>query len=153
MNIIRILLVTGILLVFCAFAFYPPLEFWEDSLASLIACFGAMTVCLRTDRITDRRALVLLVPWLLAAVFLANGALDHSDETRYPTVVIATNYDWGIVKHSVTVRSWRAGQTSELIPLRLNQPFYDPKEKVSVGVKSGAFGIPWVNSFSRTLLR
>ena len=86
-------------------------------------------------------------PWLIAAFLWGNGALDTSQEDAHQTSVIDTYYgrSWERVK----VQSWRAGESEESLYLRdtLLHPgaFHYRGDSVTVSVKPGAFGLPWIS--------
>lgn len=96
------------------------------------------------------RILASLVPWFVAAAFFANGALDHSEEHRHRAVVIETRYSYrSSIFDNLVVRSWRQGRANEVIRVWAYQPFFYPGDFVTVGVRDGALGVPWISSFSR----
>jgi hypothetical protein len=136
---------------------YPPLE-----LDLMLVFFGALFfVALTIAVILDRRAQnrrevevlkrvylgFIPLPWILAALLLANGALDSKDNvTYYPTTVYNRYNMPGIVRGTrrLIVRSWRDGEKVER--LAVNSDDFDrfhAGDAVSVGVKQGALGIPW----------
>ena len=111
--------------------------------------------CLATadadHEISPKYVVAALLPSLLAAAFVANRALDHSQEMRYHTVVIEEHFNpprW-YVGDSIVVRSWRPGRSTERVYLRGVQAFYDRGEGVTIGIRSGALGIAWVSSVLR----
>lgn len=86
----------------------------------------------------------------MAAVFLANGAFDRSKEVLHQTVVVQSHYygrGWTIV----VVRSWRPERTNESLHLN-KRGFYLEGEPLVVGIKSGAFAMPWISEISRNRL-
>ena len=131
---------------------YPPL----NPNAIVIACYalvvivGAMLFTAGNDAaVTATYLLGSLLPWLLAGLLLANGALDQSSEHQYQTVVVNTRYSFRWPGDELYVRSWRPGRTTESLYVRGLQAFFLRGEHVTVGVKPGALGILWVSSFSR----
>jgi hypothetical protein len=135
---------------------YPPLD-----LDLMLVFFGALffvalTIAVMLDRrAQNRREIEVLkrvylgfipLPWILAAILLANGTLDSKDVTYYPTTVYNRYNMPGIVRGTrrLIVRSWRDGQKLER--LAVNSDDFDrfhSGDAVSVGVKPGALGIPW----------
>jgi hypothetical protein len=135
---------------------YPPLD-----LDLMLVFFGALffvalTIAVMLDRrAQNRREIEVLkrvylgfipLPWILAAILLANGALDSKDVTYYPTTVYNRYNMPGIVRGTrrLIVRSWRDGQKVER--LAVNSDDFDrfhSGDAVSVGVKPGTLGIPW----------
>jgi hypothetical protein len=90
-----------------------------------------------------------LLPWIAAALFFANGEVDHSAEIRYPTVVVETHYGSRIGGRRLIVRSWRSNHQLETIYLSAFEPFFFQGQKITIGVKSGALGVAWISSISR----
>jgi hypothetical protein len=91
-------------------------------------------------------------PWLLACGLLANGALDHSSEVIQQTVVLRTEYrrSWDVV----VVQSWRSGRTTESLYIRRpflfgTGGFFLRGKDITVGIRSGALGMPWISRISR----
>jgi hypothetical protein len=153
MRILKYIFVVGIFpFRYGLFHPYPPLSPNALLVAFYAVCFvvGVMLFFVdRDQKVTVTYLLGSLLPWLLAGFFLANGALDHSNEDRYQTVVVNTHYRYRWPGDEVIVRSWRSGRTTESFYEHSYQRFYRPGDRVTVGVKSGALGTPWVNSISR----
>jgi hypothetical protein len=135
---------------------YQPLGTGTVMVASLIICICAGTIVFSADKdenVAARHLLACMVPWALAALLIANGAFDHSDEIRHQTVVVDTHY--GRSWDRVIVRSWRPGRTNETLYIR--DTFFMPSkfgfflrgEPVTVGIRSGALGMPWISTISR----
>lgn len=133
---------------------YQPFDTDGMLLGILVLCVTALAVLATADTdegISPKYVLAALLPWLLSAVFVANGALDHSQEMRYHTVVIEEHFNsprWW-VGDSIVVRSWRPDRSRERVYIRGIQAFYDPGEGVTVGIRPGALGIAWVSSLLR----
>jgi hypothetical protein len=86
---------------------------------------------------------------MMAGSFFANGALDPSQEIRHQTVVIKRTYGNRWMPDGLVVRSWRAGRMKESLYVgHFHQPFPHAGDYVTIGVKSGTLGIPWVSSIS-----
>ena len=130
---------------------YPPFVDRMSLWALLLAAFIAIVLFLQSgDRVAPRYVVGALVPWVAAAGFLANGRLDTSAEIRHPTVVIEERYSYrSAVLDTLVVRSWRDGRTTESVPVHALQPFFNPGDRVSVGIRPGAFGLPWISSVTR----
>jgi hypothetical protein len=95
---------------------------------------------------------VAVFPWLLACGLLANGALDHSSEVIQQTVVLRTEYrrSWDVV----VVQSWRSGRTTESLYIRRpflfgTGGFFLRGKDFTVGIRSGALGMPGISRISR----
>lgn len=99
----------------------------------------------------------VFIPWLLAGVLVANGVLDHSPEVDYQPVLVKEDFaqPWVLL----TVQSWRTGHTTETLYVKTGfslrtgrlypSTFYFPGEPVTVGVRSGALGMPWICRISQ----
>lgn len=137
--------------VYIAFARYPPVDI-VVVMALFAVGFVMAALFLRGGRNRNVRAAYLvtaLLPWLAAGWFLANGALDQSEEIRHQTVVVETRYSFRGLRDRLVVRSWRSGRTSEWIYVSALQPFFYRGESVTVCVKSGALGLPWISRVLR----
>jgi hypothetical protein len=153
-RLIPIFLVGCMALLYFALGPYPPLDSTGAFWAIFIPCFAAVAMFLRNGKAeksaAPKCALGASAPWLFAVLFLANGALDHSEERRYSTVVVENRYSyWSGLRDTLVVRSWRPGRETESLRVNSYQRFFYPGDRVMVGVKSGALGLPWINSVSR----
>jgi hypothetical protein len=140
--------------IYCVLLPYPPLDAGGVAVALLVVCFTAGAILFSTGKreaFSAKYVLLALLPGLLGAVFLLNGALDHSDEIRHQTVVVNTHYRRG--RQILVARSWRPGRTTESLyvsdSLWHPQGFFFRGEPLTVGVKSGALGFPWITGISR----
>ena len=52
-------------------------------------------------------------------------------------------------RNNLVVRSWRPGRTDESVYINSFAPFYFRGQTVTVGVRSGALGLPWISSVLR----
>jgi hypothetical protein len=91
------------------------------------------------------------VPWLLAAMLLANGALDHSiphiEEAR---VVGKFSMPGAVHSRRLVVASWREGRRLERVPVsRGDFDLFSVGDTADVQVQDGLMGIPWVTGVSR----
>jgi len=146
----RVFLVGWMVLVYCPFFRYPPLDYGPAVVSVVIGFIAAARFLYggRGKNITPGCFMTALLPWLCAGLSFANGALDHAQELHYSTVVVQTQYHRGI-RDTLVVRSWRPGRTNESLPVSAFQRFFLPGERVTVGVKVGALGLPWISSISR----
>jgi hypothetical protein len=91
------------------------------------------------------------VPWLLAGMMLANGALDHSaphiEEAR---VIGKFSMPGAVGSRRLIVNSWREGHRIERVPVsRGDFDLFNVGDNVDVQVQDGVVGIPWVSGVSR----
>ena len=157
MKILRLILISGsIALFYCILRPFPLLSAGQALLSVLLICLSLGIILFRAEvnqPVTAMFLLTSLIPWLLVALFLANGAFDHSSEVRHPATVVETQY--GLTWDLVVVNSWRPGRAHE--SLYMKTPIFFGRstgiflqgEPLSIGIKSGAFGIPWISSISR----
>jgi len=96
------------------------------------------------------RALVPL-PWLLAGLLWANGALDSAAPQNHRTTVVGKFTMPGTLKQSrITVTSWRPGHAFERVPVSRDDYLrFAPGDEVEVRVMEGLVGIPWVYAVYR----
>jgi hypothetical protein len=149
-----IFLLGCIALLYFAFGPYPPLDSAGTFWGVFIPSFAVLAMILRDAREEQRATLkhvfAALLPWIFALLFLGNGALDHSEERQYPTVVIETRYSYRSgMRDTLVVESWRPGRKTESLRVGSYQRFFYSGDRVTVGVKSGALGLPWITSVSR----
>ncbi len=86
------------------------------------------------------------VPWLLAALLLANGAFDTGPGHVVQTRVVGKFVMRGpLPNRRLIVASWREGHTFERI-LVSSEDFDDFRrgDRIAVQVEDGLAGIPWV---------
>ena len=134
---------------------YPLLVAGPVLLSVAAVCISAGVVLLGAPKdvpAIGKDVAVAVFPWLLACGLLANGALDHSSEVIQQTVVLRTEYrrSWDVV----VVQSWRSGRTTESLYIR--RPFlfgtgglFLRGKAITVGIRSGALGMPWISRISR----
>jgi hypothetical protein len=141
---------------YCAMNRYPLLNSSDAILAiGAVGVIGASILGGGDEgRITVPRLLacflVSLLPWATAGIFVANGMLDRSDEVPHETTVVGVHYyltSWDII----TVRSWRPDRTTETFLWGTYKygGFLHPGTPVTLRVKSGAVGLPWISGWSR----
>lgn len=141
--------------IYCISRPYPLLESGPVLLGAAVLYICAICVVIGAPaegRGSPKYWLVALIPWLVAGVCVANGALDHSPEVLHSTEVVNSEYylrGWNIVN----VRSWRPGHTDESLYLKTwlldSRGFYLEGQPLTVGVKSGALGMPWLTQVTR----
>jgi hypothetical protein len=122
-RLIPIFLVGCMALLYFALGPYPPLDSTGAFWAIFIPCFAAVAMFLRNGKAeksaAPKCALGASAPWLFAVLFLANGALDHSEERRYSTVVVENRYSyWSGLRDTLVVRSWRPGRENGVAPCK-----------------------------------
>ncbi len=154
MELLTILFLLGsFAVVYVGLVQYPPLDLLAPAILFVIG-FAMVGLFLRQGRKerqkpTGRHITAALLPWVVAVLFFVNGEMDDSTEIRYPTVIIETHYGSRIGGRSLIVRSWRPNRQTETIYMSAFAPFYFPGRQITVGIKSGALGIPWIRSISR----
>ena len=140
---------------------YPALEL--DGIVIFIGVVFFLTLGLAI--IVERRALrhqeveslkriyygLLPLPWLLAALLYANGALDRSRGPHQKARVISRFSMTGPVpSRRLIVNSWRPGHRFERIPVdRGDFDRFTTGDIVDIQVKDGLVSIPWVTGVSR----
>jgi len=140
-------------LAYAAFIQYPPVDV-GTTMAFFAVGFVIVALLLREGRkesnaVTATYLLAAFLPWVIAGLFFANGKLDHSEEIRHQTVVIERYYGSRWMRDEVVVRSWRVGRTRESVYVSALQAFFSDGERITIGVKAGTLGLPWVSSISR----
>ena len=91
------------------------------------------------------------IPWLLALLLLANGALDHSPWQIETTRVVGKFAMRGpVASRRLIVSSWREDRRFERVPVDPGDfDRFAVGDTVEVHVKGGLVGIPWVSGVSR----
>lgn len=90
------------------------------------------------------------VPWLLALLLLANGALDSSRPRMETSRVVGKfSMPGPFQSRRLIVPSWRDGKKYERIPVdRDDFDRFSVGDSVEVHVQGGLVGIPWVSGVS-----
>jgi hypothetical protein len=90
------------------------------------------------------------VPWILSAILLANGALDRgTPHVEQEQVVSKFSMPGPVPNRRVIVTSWREGHRFERIAVdRADFDSFSRSDLISVQVKDGFLGIPWVSGVS-----
>jgi hypothetical protein len=91
------------------------------------------------------------IPWLLAALLLANGAFDTGRPRVVETQVLGKFAMRGpVATRRLVVASWRPGHRIERIPVDRNDfDRFSRGEYVQIKVADGLVAIPWVAGVSR----
>jgi len=155
-GILRMVFLAGVFaLVLCVSRPYPLLDGGATTIWLLALCLCAGVILFGTPRdaaILSRDIALPMLPWLLAAALLANGAFDSSQEILHQASVVRTVY--GRRGSRLIVPSWRSGKRTESLYLDRfllfgHRGFYFPGQPVTVSTRSGALGMPWVSRISR----
>ena len=139
---------------------YPALELDGILIFIGVLFFLTLGLAIWVERLALRHAEVeamkrvyyglIPIPWLLAALLLANGALDgsrpHIEEAR---IVGKFAMAGPVPTHRLVVTSWREGHEVERVPVsRSDYDRFSAGEEVTVKVEGGLVGIPWVAGVS-----
>ena len=91
------------------------------------------------------------VPWLLAMMLFVNGRFDSAPPTPQVAAVVGKFSMPGVLRNNrLVVRSWRAGQRFERVPVgRDDYNRFQRGDTVVVQVQSGLLRIPWVYAVYR----
>jgi len=139
---------------------YPALDLDAMLIFIGIVFFLALALAIWVERRALRHAEVealkrlyyglIPLPWLLAALLFANGALDRSPPRSQSARVIGKFSMSGLLgSHRLVVTSWREGRRVERVPVgRGDFDSYDPGDLVNVQIQSGLAGVPWVAGVS-----
>ena len=153
--------VLGALAFVAASGRYPPLELDGVLIFIGILFFLTLGLAIWLERRALRHAEVealkriyyglIPLPWLLAVLLLANGALDRSPPQSQPARVIGKFAMAGALpSRRLVVTSWREGHRLERIPVdRGDFDRFNRGDFVAVEVEDGLVGIPWVAGVSR----
>jgi hypothetical protein len=148
--------VLGALAFVAASSRYPPLDL--DAILIFIGVLFFLTLGLAIW--LERRALrhlevevlkriyygLIPVPWLLAGLLFANGALDREPpQIEEARVVSKFSMGGALPSRRLIVTSWREDRRVERVPVdRVNFDSFSRGDIVEVKVESGLVGIPWV---------
>ena len=155
------LFVLGALAFVAASGRYPPLDL--DGVLIFIGAlfFPTLGLAIWVERRALRHAEVealkrvyyglVPLPWLLAALLLANGALDRGPpQIEQARLVGKFAMTGALPSRRLVVVSWRDGHRIERIPVeRGDFDRFSPGDTVEVKVQGGLVGIPWVAGVSR----
>ena len=156
MRILRFLFILGVFpLEYCVVATHQVLHCGYTEIGALALFLCAAFVICSGDRDGPgaRHIFLSILPWLIAGLFVANWALDRSNEIRHDTTVVDLHF--GKSWNRVIVRSWRPGRSAEEICLkntiyfrRAPRFFVAPGDPIAISIKSGALGLPWITKIS-----
>ena len=139
---------------------YPALELDGMLIFIGVVFFLALALAIWVERRALRHAEVealkrvyyglIPLPWLLAALLFANGALDRSPPLIYPARVVGKFSMPGLLgSRRLVVTSWLGDQGYERIPIsRGDFDRFHRGDLVRVEIHSGLAGIPWVAGVS-----
>ncbi len=152
--------VLGALAFVAASTWYPPLDL--DGILIFIGILFFLTLGLAIW--LERRALrhaeveamkrtyygLIPVPWLLAVLLVANGALDRAPaQIEVARVISRFAMAGAMPSRRLVVTSWREGHRIERIPVNRNDfDMFRRGDYVDVKVEDGLVGIPWITGVS-----
>ena len=135
---------------------YPPLELDGVLIFVGVLFFVTLGLAIWVERLALRHGDVeklkrvyyglIPLPWILSALLLANGALDHGPrEVEQARVVGKFSMSGALPSRRLVVTSWRPGHRVERIPVnRRDLDLYTRGDVVNVTLGTGLVGIPWV---------
>jgi len=151
----------GAVLFLPASQIYPPLEL--DAILILVGLlfFLVLGLAVGVERRARRHGEVEVlkriyfgfvpVPWILAALLVANGRFDTAPPAWQAASVVGKFSMPGVLRSSrLVVTSWREGQRVERVPVD-HDDFnrFQRGDSVIVQVQNGVVGIPWVYAVYR----
>jgi hypothetical protein len=151
----------GALAFVVASARYPALELDGILIFIGILFFLTLGIAIWLERRALRHAEVealkrvyyglIPIPWLLAALLLGNGALDHTPPHIETARVIGKfSMPGPVPNRRLIVTSWREGRRLERVSVyRGDFDRFSSGDIVEVHVQEGLVGIPWVSGVSR----
>lgn len=151
----------GALAFVVASARYPALELDGILIFIGVLFFLTLGIAIWVERRALRHAEVealkrvyyglIPLPWLLAALLLGNGALDHTPPHIETARVIGKfSMPGPVPNRRLIVNSWREGRRFERVSVdRGDFDRISSGELVQVRVQEGLVGIPWVSGVSR----
>ena len=140
---------------------HPPLELDGILIFIGVVFFVTLGVAMWLERRALRHAEVealkrvyyglIPIPWLLAALLLANGAADSAPPRIVETHIVGKFAMRGPVPtRRLVVTSWRAGHRVERVPVDGGDfDRFSTGDAIEVKVGGGLVGIPWVAGVSR----
>jgi hypothetical protein len=145
---------TGMIGTMIAVLIYPPLDrsyFWLALILFLPSVFLTRYIQIKQKRGDDVGSFFPMTTWLafgplcVAAVLLANGALDHSPVDSHPEVVTQKLVSRGKSNsYYLETPSWRSSGSFEKLQVSYRvYTQFQINDPVIVEVHRGALGIPW----------
>jgi hypothetical protein len=139
---------------------YPPLDrsyFWIALVLFLPSVFLSRFIQSKQKRGDDVSAFFPMTTWLafaplcVAAVLLANGALDHSPVEWHPEVVTQKLVSRGKSNsYFLETPSWRSSGSFEKLQVSYRvYTQFQINDPVIVEVHRGALGIPWLGGIRK----
>jgi hypothetical protein len=151
----------GALAFVVASARYPALELDGILIFIGVLFFLTLGIAVWVERRALRHAEVealkrvyyglIPLPWLLAALLLGNGALDHTPpHVETARVIGKFSMPGPVPNRRLIVTSWREGRRLERVSVyRGDFDRFSSSDIVEVHVQEGLVGIPWVSGVSR----
>lgn len=135
---------------------YPPLELDGVLIFMGVLFFVTLGLAIWVERRALRHGDVeklkrvyyglIPLPWVLSALLLANGAMDHGPwQVEQARVVGKFSMSGALPSRRLVVTSWREGHRVERIPVnRGDFDLYARGDVVNITLGTGLVGIPWV---------
>ncbi len=135
---------------------YPPLELDGVLIFVGVLFFVTLGLAIWVERLALRHGDVeklkrvyyglIPLPWILCALLLANGAMDHGPwEVEQARVVGKFSMSGALPSRRLVVTSWRPGHRVERVPVnRRDLDLYTRGDVVNITIGTGEVGIPWV---------
>jgi len=152
--------VLGALAFVAASVRYPPVELDSALIFIGVLFFPTLGLAILVERRALRHSEVealkrvyyalVPIPWLLAILLVANGALDRgAPRIEHARVVGKFAMAGALPIRRLVVTSWRDGNRFERIPIdRGDFDTFRSGDFVEVKVQDGLVGIPWVSGVS-----
>jgi hypothetical protein len=152
--------VLGALAFITASVRYPPLELDGVFIFIGVLFFATLGLAIWVERRALRHTEVeamkriyyglVPIPWLLAALLVLNGALDHGKpEIEQERVIGKFAMAGALPIRRLVVTSWREDHRLEHISIsRSDFDSYHSGDIVEIKVQSGLVGIPWISGIS-----
>jgi hypothetical protein len=153
---------TGLIGSMIAILLYPPLDRIHFGIAIVLflpSVFLSRYIQRKQKRGDDVSTFFPMTNWVafaplcVAAVLLANGALDHSPIESHPGVVTQKLVSRGKSNsYYLETPSWRSGRSFEKLQVSYRvYTQFQINDPIVVEVHRGAFGIPWLGAVRKKL--
>lgn len=158
MRVLHVVFIVGLFVALHSVLRPCPLLEAGPSLLGLVCIFfcagGVLFSAEKDEGATVKYVFAAFVPWLFAALLIANWKFDTSENVAHQTVVIRNHYGryWNVV----TVKSWRKGRSEENIYLKSwlfptpGPRFFHAGEPLTISVGAGALHMAWIGNISPT---